>query len=61
MVTHTVTWATQVAAESHEDAVRQAYEIARDPTRITTYYRSTLIARPSDSRTVGVTESDDDA
>jgi hypothetical protein len=61
MATHTVTWTIDVDAKSHEDAVQQAHDMARDPESIATYYRSTLIARPSDSKMIDVLHLDEKA
>ena len=54
MATHTVTWTIDLDADSHADAVQQAHDMCRDPESIATYYRSTLIARPSDSEMIDV-------
>lgn len=60
MATYTVTWTIDLDADSHEDAVRQAHDMCRDPESIATYYRSSLIARPSDSRMIDVLELEDE-
>lgn len=60
MATHTVTWTIDLDADSHQDAVQQAHDMCRDPESIATYYRSTLIARPSDSEMIDVLDFDDD-
>lgn len=60
MATHTVTWTIDLEAESHKDAVQQAHDMCRDPKSIVTYYRSTLIARPSDSVMIDVLHLEDE-